>query len=262
MPSQSLAPTKLEKLNDKLKNYGGKLWCDQAEEDSEEGESFEDNGDNDKPDEEEQEQEEQSVNDMSGRLELTTGENVNKTSDTRIQQEGLHVEVQTQNYTPSMDIQSAPVNHTSSTVNHKIPNIELIDPGGIEVGEQQQTEELPNGMQQKLQPKALLQDKMELGLRAKKGNNALQQIASETHALTLMESGSKKLIPRPTKNQVMATEQHMGREENQHANSRDLDEESIAQNLMNVSRRGDLSPRHMEKITSAGRGRRKQSKDI
>lgn len=41
-----------------------------------------------------------------------------------------------------------------------------------------------------------------------------------------------------------------------------MDEESTTQNIRNVARMGDLSPRHMDKAKSAGRGKKKQLKEI
>lgn len=41
-----------------------------------------------------------------------------------------------------------------------------------------------------------------------------------------------------------------------------MDEESAAQNFMNVARRGNLSPRQIESGKLAGRGRKKQTKEI
>lgn len=43
---------------------------------------------------------------------------------------------------------------------------------------------------------------------------------------------------------------------------KDLDEESTAQNCLNVAKQGDLSPRHIEKVKSAVKGRKKQVKEI
>lgn len=42
---------------------------------------------------------------------------------------------------------------------------------------------------------------------------------------------------------------------------KDLDEESTTQNFLNVAKRGDISPRLIEKVKSAAKGRRKQFKD-
>nr|XP_009587917.1 uncharacterized protein LOC104085557 [Nicotiana tomentosiformis] len=44
-----------------------------------------------------------------------------------------------------------------------------------------------------------------------------------------------------------------------HAN-KDLDEDSTPQNFLNVARQGDLSPRHIEKVKSVAKGRKKQIK--
>lgn len=42
---------------------------------------------------------------------------------------------------------------------------------------------------------------------------------------------------------------------------RDIDEESTAQNFLNVAKKGDLSPRLIEIVKSATKGRKKQSKE-
>lgn len=40
-----------------------------------------------------------------------------------------------------------------------------------------------------------------------------------------------------------------------------MDQESTVQNFFYVARQGDLSPRHMGKVKSAAKGRKKQQKD-
>lgn len=40
-----------------------------------------------------------------------------------------------------------------------------------------------------------------------------------------------------------------------------MDEESIAHNFLNIAKQGDLSPRHIEKVKSAAKGRKKQIKE-
>lgn len=42
---------------------------------------------------------------------------------------------------------------------------------------------------------------------------------------------------------------------------RDMDQESTTQNFLSVARQGYLSPRHIEKVKSAAKGRKKQHKD-
>lgn len=49
--------------------------------------------------------------------------------------------------------------------------------------------------------------------------------------------------------------------ENMEKSGKDLDEESTTQNFLNVAKRGDISPRLIEKVKSAAKGRRKQLKD-
>lgn len=58
-------------------------------------------------------------------------------------------------------------------------------------------------------------------------------------------------------------QQHLAtHEENQYeGRGKDFDEESTTQNFMNMARQGDLSPRHMDKVKSVGKGRKKQQKE-
>lgn len=59
----------------------------------------------------------------------------------------------------------------------------------------------------------------------------------------------------------MVPQQQERDEENIKIKGKDLDEESTAQNIINVARQGDISPRHIEKGKSAAKGNKKQVKD-
>lgn len=51
-------------------------------------------------------------------------------------------------------------------------------------------------------------------------------------------------------------------EESQIDKGKDLDAESTAQNFMHIARQGDLLPRQVEKGRSAGRGKKRQNKEV
>lgn len=61
--------------------------------------------------------------------------------------------------------------------------------------------------------------------------------------------------------QIAAVFNDQGGEEHRETTSVDYDDESIAQNFRNVARQGDLSPRHLEKVKSAAKGKKKAPKD-
>lgn len=61
---------------------------------------------------------------------------------------------------------------------------------------------------------------------------------------------------------MLQHEEHNVDDGNITGKGKDLDEESTAQNFMNVARQGDLSPRLIAKGKSTGKCRKKQQKDI
>lgn len=68
------------------------------------------------------------------------------------------------------------------------------------------------------------------------------------------------MIHKPTVNQIVAAEQQQIIEEDTVGKGRDLDAESTCQNFNKVARKGDISPRFMEKGKSAGKRKAKQVK--
>lgn len=60
---------------------------------------------------------------------------------------------------------------------------------------------------------------------------------------------------------MTAREIHNEDEIDQRGKGKDMDAESTKQNFIHVAMQGDISPRIMEKVKSAGRGRRKQAKE-
>lgn len=71
------------------------------------------------------------------------------------------------------------------------------------------------------------------------------------------------MIPKQKKSnkQIVVDVVDQGAEEHIERLGNDFDEESITQNFRNVARQGNLSPRHMEKVKSAVKGRKKVAKD-
>lgn len=72
------------------------------------------------------------------------------------------------------------------------------------------------------------------------------------------EKTGTSLIPKPVKSQLVNQVEHDG---DRAIGGKDMDEESTAQNLLNIARQGDLSPRQIEKGKSTGKGRKKQQKE-
>lgn len=75
------------------------------------------------------------------------------------------------------------------------------------------------------------------------------------------ENASKSLIQKPIKTQMVAHWEDKGYEENLGVMGRDLDEETSAQNFLNVAKQADLSPRLIDKGRSTCRGKKKQPKE-
>lgn len=70
------------------------------------------------------------------------------------------------------------------------------------------------------------------------------------------------MIHKPTVNQIVAAEQQQIIEEDTVGKGRDLDAESTCQNFNKVARKGDISPRFMEKGKSVGKRKEKQVKGV
>lgn len=62
-------------------------------------------------------------------------------------------------------------------------------------------------------------------------------------------------------NSLLTKENKSVEEENKEdTHGQDMDEESTAQNFKHIARQGDLSPRVMDKVKSAGRGKKRNTK--
>jgi len=68
---------------------------------------------------------------------------------------------------------------------------------------------------------------------------------------------SKNLIPKPIHNQLIVQD-NAEEEQLKRNKGKNMDAESTTQNFINVSRKGDISPRQIETGKSAVRGKKKQ----
>lgn len=73
--------------------------------------------------------------------------------------------------------------------------------------------------------------------------------------------GEQTVISIPKNSNIMAS---LGDKEvavrSEHA-AKDMDDESTAQNFLNIAKQGDLSPRHIDQVKSDAKGRKKQVKE-
>lgn len=75
------------------------------------------------------------------------------------------------------------------------------------------------------------------------------------------ENENSSLILKDAKTNIFAQTHTDGDTAFLEAKGKDLDQESTTQNILNIARKGDLSPRHIEKGKSTGKGKKKQLKD-
>lgn len=212
------------------------------EDDSHEGDLFEgcedeDNATFDAHDE--TEGEEINVNGKNNKDVVQTGDKEPKRTDASAKFVGSSTKVQN----PT----NSPIPNNSAI--HKTPVTEPIDPGDTGGGEKQKIADKLNRNPD--------QGNLEL-----KGNAEVSAKSPGVIEQMIKDNAAKILIPKPTKNQIAAAEQQKKMEDNTGGKGRDLDVESTSQNFMNIARQGDLSPKHIEKGKSVGRGRKKQVKEI
>lgn len=67
----------------------------------------------------------------------------------------------------------------------------------------------------------------------------------------------RAMIPNVTKNSIVPEGKDNEDEEHLEKSGKDLDEESTAQNFLNIVQQGDISSRQTEKVKSATKGRKK-----
>lgn len=92
-------------------------------------------------------------------------------------------------------------------------------------------------------------------------------ILSENHVTSVapvnkeFPKGNCALAPKSVKTQMVKQNKNDEEENNVEKNGPDMDEESTTQNFMHIARQGDLSPRVIDKVKSAGRGKKKQQNE-
>lgn len=82
-----------------------------------------------------------------------------------------------------------------------------------------------------------------------------------TKGIIMKEKGDKCLTIKTAKNQMTVKDVQAEDEDSQMGKGKDLDAESTTQNFMHVTRQGNISPRPMDKGRSAGRGKKRQTKE-
>lgn len=70
------------------------------------------------------------------------------------------------------------------------------------------------------------------------------------------------MAPKPRKSNIVAALGDNDVDDQVDRLGKDLDAKSTTQNFLNVAKQGDLSPRHIDKVKTTAKGRKKQPKDI
>ncbi|XP_070032135.1 uncharacterized protein [Nicotiana tomentosiformis] len=231
------------KVNERVQWSGGRLWSDQIEEDSDEGEVPDGVPADDEPIDDDQEGEEQSVNGDP----IVTGKNTSEENPNNVNMESNEQEA-------GKDRQVATRSDGIGTENSEGRGTDAVDPEGTReiavqnvIVDDNQKEIANTGNEQLLNAQPPVQPKNTVPL--------------ESTQLKLQKKGEEQaMVPKlqkPNTVDALGVNDANDVDEEVDRTCKDLDQESTAQNFLNVARQGDLSPRHIEKAKSAAKGRKK-----
>ncbi|XP_019240885.1 PREDICTED: uncharacterized protein LOC109220870 [Nicotiana attenuata] len=254
------------KSNEKIKWSGSKLWANQTEEDAEEGlipdamQSEEEDGGDTKEDED------PSVNDKQKGTESTVPKAVINEEGVAKQQHNNKKSQNTKEATGEADLQQLNKEKTVATNEVDISNIDpggtIPDPIGVSSANADPISVAkPNkgqAVQQSQQSPNVVDDKEGEAVEVNK-KKKMQELTGNIDPLGNNQNDDAIVsITKGSNMMVAAKEKLIGAQEDQAA---DMDEESTAQNFLNIARQGDLSPRQIDQVKSAAKGKRKQTKE-
>ncbi|XP_019246470.1 PREDICTED: uncharacterized protein DDB_G0290685-like [Nicotiana attenuata] len=250
--------------NEKVKWTRGRLWEDQTEEDEEEGEIPDGIQSEEEIGGDSVEDEDQTVNGKAKGTGTSVDQSLNNkeihandqqnSNRNQNNKEGHKSEACLKEQENIKGNQHRHKDISAESVEVQEGNTDNIDPGGTV-----QTAGVSN-VNANTKEAEIANDKKKRKLQESNGitvllNSAqLQTSNMQSDQDVLPISQANIVVPQRT----MEVEEQLG-----HAKKtgRDMDEESSIQNILNVAKQGDLSPRHIEQVKSAAKGRRKQTKE-
>lgn len=250
-----------------MTNLKGRLWCNQLEEDFEEGKIGIENDEDVSIDDQGLEDEEQSVN---GKDDDKKAFSNNDQNGTRLHHKEILGKIQELHLSKVNMIHKeencggGTASPNSAKVKPKESGMRKIEKGDGKIKEVRQT---PPAAAEVRRPKSKEQQVIPNHTDQTGENEYITDgIMNVTTACAIQKGAgqamiSKSLIPKPIKNQLVPNENNGEDTEKLRGAGKDMDEESTTQNFQNVTRKGDLSPRHVDRRKSVGQGRKKQHKN-